>query len=83
MAIIIFIPGSNTVKVFDAAKGTLLYEWEKERDSTGKKQPLTWFRDVAISPDEKYIAASSADHTVKVWDLKTGKKVYSLVGDSW
>ncbi len=74
---------SNTVKVFDAARGTLLYELGGGERFNREKATIDIISDVTISPDEKYIAASSSDHTVKVWDLKTGKKIYSLIGDSW
>ena len=33
---------------------------------------------VAYSPDGKYIATGSVDHTAKIWDAETGKALYTL-----
>jgi WD40 repeat protein/GTPase SAR1 family protein len=41
-----------------------------ERTLTGHKD---WVRSVAVSPDGKSAASGSEDHTVKIWDLETGK----------
>lgn len=38
---------------------------------------------VAFSPDGKMIASSSADHTVKLWDVATRKVIRTLAGPSW
>ena len=35
---------------------------------------------VAISPDAKRIVSGSADKTVKVWDVATGRELLSLKG---
>ncbi|OKH23270.1 hypothetical protein NIES593_10575 [Hydrococcus rivularis NIES-593] len=37
---------------------------------------------VAISPDGKTLVSSSADKTVKIWQLSTGKELYELRGYS-
>jgi WD40 repeat protein/DNA-directed RNA polymerase subunit RPC12/RpoP len=49
-----------------------------------KKQPLAvleqkikghrrWVRSVAVSPDGKWAVSGSDDHTVKIWDLESGR----------
>ena len=38
---------------------------------------------VAFSPDGKRIVSGSRDHTVKVWDVQTGKELLTLKGHNW
>lgn len=41
-------------------------------------------RDVSYSPNEKLVATSSVDKTIKVWDVETGVLVHDLKGhNSW
>jgi WD40 repeat protein len=35
---------------------------------------------VAVSPDGRYVLSASKDHTVKVWELSSGKEVRTLSG---
>jgi WD40 repeat protein len=37
---------------------------------------------VAISPDGKTVASGSADTSIKLWDIKTGKEIRPLAGHS-
>lgn len=40
--------------------------------------------DVAFSPDSKLLASASFDNLIKVWDVKTGELVNTLIGhDDW
>ena len=38
---------------------------------------------VAFSVDGKYVAATSKDHTVKLWDFRTGELKHILKGHTW
>ena len=38
--------------------------------------------DVAVTPDGKYAVSASEDHTLKVWDLATGRALRTLEGHS-
>jgi WD40 repeat protein len=38
--------------------------------------------DVAISPDEKLVVSGASDHTLKVWDVATGREIHTLRGHS-
>jgi WD40 repeat protein len=48
-----------------------------ERDESGRTR---WIRGMDLSPDGKYIASSSLDDTVRVWQTDTGREVYKLPG---
>ncbi len=39
-----------------------------------------WVNAVSITPDGGYAVSASSDHTLKVWDLGTGKEVRTLTG---
>ncbi|XTI96090.1 WD40-repeat-containing domain protein [Cenococcum geophilum] len=55
-------PYDHTVKVWDAATGSLQQTLESHSDSV---------MSVAFSHDSKLLASASHDHTVKVWDTVT------------
>jgi WD40 repeat protein len=42
----------------------------------------SWVDAVAISQDGQIMVSGSYDNTIKLWDLPTGKSVYTLVGHS-
>jgi WD40 repeat protein len=39
-------------------------------------------RAVAVSPDGRHAVSASEDHTLKVWDLETGRELRTLTGHS-
>jgi WD40 repeat protein len=54
------------------------YHGEKSR-LAGHTGPVTA---VAFSPDDRWIASASTDHTIRLWDAATGKHVRTLAGHS-
>ncbi|KAL7789848.1 WD40 repeat-like protein [Trichoderma ceciliae] len=42
-----------------------------------------WVKSVTFSADGRYLVSGSDDHTVKIWDAKTGKERQTLKGHSY
>jgi tetratricopeptide (TPR) repeat protein len=42
----------------------------------------SWVMSVVFSPDGKHIASGSADNTIKLWDVNSGKELKTLKGHS-
>lgn len=63
----------GTVRLWDSATG-------KHRRTVRVSDD--WVRGASVSPDGRWLAAStlSTNHAVTLWDLKTGKLVYRLLG---
>lgn len=66
-------PAKRTAKPPKQRKSLAMWE----RTLEGHKG---WIRNVAISPDGKWTASASDDHTIKIWDLETGKCRATLAG---
>lgn len=67
----IYIGGSGDIEVFSLATNTVV---KTLKDHTGNIHSLQC--------DENKLVSGSADNTIKVWDLKQGKRLYSLLGGS-
>ncbi|KAM0175389.1 hypothetical protein ACHAPC_009632 [Botrytis cinerea] len=65
--------GDHTIKIWDAATGTLQQTLEGHSD---------WVRSIAFSADSKLLASGSRDHTIKIWDAATGTLQQTLEGHS-
>ncbi|RDW58661.1 hypothetical protein BP6252_13137 [Coleophoma cylindrospora] len=72
----------KTVKVWDAATGTLQQTLEGHGDETLEGHgDRVW--SVAFSHDSKLLASASSDETVKVWDAATGTLQQTIEVDHW
>ena len=61
-----------------AGKGTTVADYHGEESRLrGHRGAVTA---VAFSPDEKLLASSGADNIVKLWDMTTGKELFTLRG---
>lgn len=67
--------GDRYVRLYDLETGALIREFPAH----GAKAGIHRF---AFSPDGRLIAASSPDHTVRVWDVASGAPVAILSGHS-
>ncbi|KFA54466.1 hypothetical protein S40293_08007 [Stachybotrys chartarum IBT 40293] len=65
--------GDRTVRLWDAATGTLRHTLEGHSDAV-------W--SVAFSPDGGQVVSGSDDRTVRLWDAATGTLRYTLKGHS-
>jgi WD40 repeat protein len=67
------ITGSTdrTVRIWDLLNGDLLYTLE------GHSGPV-W--DLAVSPNEEFVASASGDRSIKVWQIRGGELAYTYEG---
>lgn len=61
----------HTIRSWDPATGAPRLELEQDR----------WVRGVAVSPDGSLVAGSALGNDLRVWDVKTGKPRFKLLGN--
>ena len=59
------------VAVWDARQGRQVYLLDGHK---------SWTTCVAFSPDSERVASGSADRTIRIWDVKTGRELLTLHG---
>lgn len=69
--IITYASMDNIIHVWDIKTGKDIKILKGHKDS---------IKQIAISPDKKYIASASKDKTIRIWDVQTGKEIQSLFG---
>ncbi|MBL7809119.1 MAG: WD40 repeat domain-containing protein [Saprospiraceae bacterium] len=62
----------------NSTNGTLL--WNLQSGKIVHKLLHTGIYGVAFSPDGKFIATASSDQSAKIWDVATGKSIFTLLG---
>ncbi len=71
----ILAEGSAGVRLRQVPDGTLLRQFEWDRDSRS-----SWVDRVAFSPDGTFLAAALPDSTVRVWQVNDGTLLHTLSG---
>jgi WD40 repeat protein len=61
--------GEDGIRIWDLARGAV------SRTLSGHEQLLL---SIAFSPDGRYLASGSLDHTIRMWEVESGKQVWSL-----
>jgi WD40 repeat protein/serine/threonine protein kinase len=61
---------SGEIIIWDVGSGAVILSREDTSITT----------DIAVSPDDRCIAASCADHKVRIWDAHSGEKIRTLEG---
>lgn len=71
----------GTIRTWNARTGKQQQVMRHGDVSRGRRQSVTpWVRGMAVSPDGKWIASSSLDDTVRLWNARTGKERFRLFG---
>jgi len=69
---------SNKIHVYRAADGALVYQLGSKYAYDPVRKTFDFISSADISSDEKYICASSADQTIKIWSLSGGQLLHTL-----
>ncbi|AFZ19753.1 protein kinase domain-containing protein [Allocoleopsis franciscana] len=77
-------PEPKHLAIAEPAAAPLSQNWKCVQTLTGHSDGgLDWYAGVtclAFNPAEKWIVSGSEDHTIKVWELSTGKELRTLAG---
>jgi WD40 repeat protein len=74
----------STIRLWDTATGKMVRQFEDpsiDEDIVLVLQ-FNWNLSLALSPDNRYLAAASWGYTIRVWDVSTGKEAHRLIGHS-
>jgi WD40 repeat protein len=84
-----FAPGGETIvtagddgtaRFWDAATGQQLRMASHHPTEQPKRQYNVWIRAMALSPDGRFLATSSLDESVCLWDAATAQQIFRLAG---
>ncbi|WP_204102141.1 MULTISPECIES: protein kinase [Spirulina sp. CCY15215] len=87
LALLVIVGGYSSWQGYQYALPFLAREGRIEK---GKNIPIaktltghtSFINDLAISPDSRLLISASADKTIKVWELETGKLLKTLTGNT-
>jgi serine/threonine protein kinase len=77
-------PEPKPLAIAEPASIPVFQNWKCVQTLTGHSDGgLDWYAGVtciALSPNQEWIVSGSEDHTIKVWELSTGKEIHTLAG---
>ncbi len=73
-----FQPGSGAILTIGGSEARL---WDENYQERMRFSPHETVASASYSPDGKWIATGSWDHSVKIWEVSTGKVIHKLEGE--
>ena len=70
----------ETIKVWNLKTGKELFTFSGHSNGRSNwiKEDKNWVTDVVLTPDGRRVISASMNEALKVWDLKTGKELFTL-----